>query len=97
MPYPDNLLVRGERVIVNKRPHWKVLILPTIFFILIIGGGFALGAWWRNQSWASVANWIAVGVAVKLSMTGGTPSVVAVSIADGSETFVAASTARPRY
>ena len=38
MAYPDNLLVTGERVIVNKRPHWKVLILPTILFIVIIGG-----------------------------------------------------------
>ena len=27
MLYPDNLLVQGERVIVRKRPHWKVLIL----------------------------------------------------------------------
>ncbi len=42
MAYPDNLLVRGEKVIVNKRPHWKVLILPTILFIVIIAGGFFL-------------------------------------------------------
>ena len=43
MAYPDNLLVQGERVIVNKRPHWKVLILPTILFIVIIGGGVGAG------------------------------------------------------
>ena len=49
---------------------------------------------------ANVAVWpaaIAVGDAVKLSMTGGTPSVVAVAIADGSDVFDAASTARTRY
>ena len=43
MAYPDNLLVTGERVIVNKRPHWKVLILPTILFIVIIGAGVRAG------------------------------------------------------
>ena len=51
MAYPDNLLVQGERVIVNKRPHWKVLILPTVFFILIIGAGAALAAWLNSGDW----------------------------------------------
>ena len=51
MAYPDNLLVQGERVIVSKRPHWKVLILPTVFFILIIGGGAALAAWINSRDW----------------------------------------------
>jgi membrane protein YdbS with pleckstrin-like domain len=56
MAYPDNLLVTGERVIVNKRPHWKVLILPTILFIVIIGGGSALAAWINGRNWAN-ASW----------------------------------------
>ena len=66
MAYPDNLLVQGERVIVNKRPHWKVLILPTVFFILIIGAGAALAAWLNNGNWEykSTALWIIVAVAV---------------------------------
>ncbi len=57
MAYPDNLLVTGERVIVNKRPHWKVLILPTILFILIIGAGAALAAWVNSRDMAN-ASWI---------------------------------------
>jgi len=66
MAYPDNLLVQGERVIVNKRPHWKVLILPTILFIVIIAAGVALATWisksnWDNPTWAYYA---IIGVAL---------------------------------
>ena len=66
MPYPDNLLVAGEKIIVRKRPHWKVLVLPTIFFILIIGGGAALIAFAnsRGWDWPSWADWAIVAVAV---------------------------------
>jgi membrane protein YdbS with pleckstrin-like domain len=53
MGYPDNLLVQGERVIVNKRPHWKVLILPTILFIVIIAAGAALATWISKSNWDS--------------------------------------------
>ncbi len=66
MAYPDNLLVTGERVIVNKRPHWKVLILPTILFIVIIGAGAALAAWVnsRDMANATLIYWAIVAVAV---------------------------------
>lgn len=61
MPYPDNLLARGERVIVNKNPHWKVLILPVLFFLLIVGGGVALLIWLQNWEYFHIA-WIAIAV-----------------------------------
>lgn len=66
MAYPDNLLVTGERVIVNKRPHWKVLILPTILFIVIIGAGAALAAWINSRDMANATwiYWAIVAVAV---------------------------------
>ena len=66
MAYPDNLLVQGERVIVRKRPHWKVLILPTVLFIVIIGAGAALAAWINSGDWEykSTAIWVIVAVAV---------------------------------
>jgi membrane protein YdbS with pleckstrin-like domain len=60
MPYPDNLLSRGEQVVVNKHPHWKVLVLPVVFFVVIIGGGFALAAVLRNWKYHGIA-WIAIG------------------------------------
>ncbi len=66
MPYPDNLLVTGEKIYVRKRPHWKVLILPTIFFILIVGGCAALIAFINNRgwNWPSWAYWAIIAVAV---------------------------------
>ena len=64
MAYPDNLLVRGEKVIVNKRPHWKVLILPTILFIVIIAGGFFLARSLGNWVYSTQADWVIGGVAL---------------------------------
>lgn len=61
MAYPDSLLSRGERVVLHKHPHWKVLVLPTVFFIVIIGGGFTLAALLRTKSWHGIA-WIAIAV-----------------------------------
>jgi uncharacterized membrane protein YdbT with pleckstrin-like domain len=37
MAYPDHLLSRGERVVLHKHPHWKILVLPIIALVLIIG------------------------------------------------------------
>jgi len=66
MAYPDNLLVTGERVIVNKRPHWKVLILPTLLFIVIIAGGAFLASWVNGRDWGSkdLVFWAIIAVAV---------------------------------
>ncbi|MEP6561359.1 MAG: PH domain-containing protein, partial [Nakamurella sp.] len=66
MAYPDNLLVTGERVIVRKRPHWKVLILPTFLFIVIIAGGSFLASWINGGTWQykNIALWVIIGVAV---------------------------------
>lgn len=44
MPYPDDLLTPDERVVVHKHPHWKMLILPILAFLVIAGaGGFLIG------------------------------------------------------
>jgi uncharacterized membrane protein YdbT with pleckstrin-like domain len=60
MAYPDNLLSRGEQVVLHKHPHWKVLVLPTLMFVLFIGGGFALAAVLRN--WQNhVIAWTVIG------------------------------------
>ncbi len=61
MPYPDALLSRGEVVVLHKHPHWKSLIPPIFFLIVLIGGGFALAALIRNWSYHS---WGWLGVAI---------------------------------
>jgi uncharacterized membrane protein YdbT with pleckstrin-like domain len=67
MAYPDNLLSRGERVMLHKHPHWKVLILPTVWFILLIGGGFAGAAVLRNWQYHAIS-WIAIAVVAVLGL-----------------------------
>lgn len=60
MAYPDNLLARGERVVMHKHPHWKVLVLPTIFFIVIIAGGSFFAAWvnkWKDSGFTTHLWW----------------------------------------
>ncbi len=67
MAYPDDLLSRDEKVMLNKHPHWKTLILPSIWFIVAIGGGFWLAAIVRNWNQHHLA-WIVIGVAVVASL-----------------------------
>ena len=67
MAYPDNLLSRGERVVLHKHPHWKVLILPTLCFILFIAGGFAAAAVLRHWQHHGIA-WIVIAVVALLGL-----------------------------
>ncbi len=62
MAYPDNLLTRGEQVVLHKHPHWKVLVLPVLLFVIIVGGGFTLAALIRN--WSNHGIWWIVLAAI---------------------------------
>jgi membrane protein YdbS with pleckstrin-like domain len=59
--YPDELLVEGERVVLHTRPHWKMLVLPVLVFLVVVGAGSFLAALVSAQSWAVVA-WSALAV-----------------------------------
>lgn len=48
MAFPDGLLSRGERVVLHKHPHWKVLVGPTLFFIVIVAALAFMIAWIRK-------------------------------------------------
>jgi membrane protein YdbS with pleckstrin-like domain len=67
MAYPDDLLSRDEKVMLNKHPHWKTLILPSIWFVVAIGGGFWLAAVLRNWDQHQIA-WIVIAIVVVLSL-----------------------------
>ena len=41
MPYPERLLVTGERVARHVRPHWRMLVLPALLPVVVA----FLGAW----------------------------------------------------
>lgn len=59
MAYPDNLLTEGEQVVLHKHPHWKMLILPVLVFLVAVGAGAFVSALVAKQSWHLPA-WIAI-------------------------------------
>jgi membrane protein YdbS with pleckstrin-like domain len=59
--YPDNLLTEGEQVVLNKHPHWKMLILPVLILLIVVGVGAYLSALAGKQSWHFAA-WLAIVV-----------------------------------
>jgi uncharacterized membrane protein YdbT with pleckstrin-like domain len=62
VPYPDDLLHPGERVLVHKHPHWKMLVLPVLAFLLIVTVGSYLGALVATQPWRFYG-WIGLAIA----------------------------------
>jgi uncharacterized membrane protein YdbT with pleckstrin-like domain len=59
--YPDDLLSDGERVILHKHSHWKMLLFPYIVLILTLAVGGFLAYLARDLDWKMVA-WIGLGV-----------------------------------
>ncbi|MCE0766665.1 PH domain-containing protein [Pseudonocardia kujensis] len=66
MAYPDELLVEGERVVLHTRPHWKMLVLPVLVFLVVVGAASFLAALVGAQAWAPVARVALAVVAVVL-------------------------------
>lgn len=61
MPYPEDLLRGDERVVVHKHPHWKILVLPVLALLIIVGLGSYVAALVDGQSW-QLYGWIALAV-----------------------------------
>ena len=59
VPYPDDLLVAGERVVVHKHPHWKMVVVPVLVLLAVVGVTSFLAALVRAQTWAPWA-WLAL-------------------------------------
>ncbi len=59
--YPDELLGDDEQVVLHKHPHWKMLVVPVLAFLLIVAAGAFLAALAAGQSWESYV-WTVVGV-----------------------------------
>jgi membrane protein YdbS with pleckstrin-like domain len=49
VPYPDGLLVDGERVVLHRRPHWWCAVVPVLVFLLVVGVAGYLAALARGQ------------------------------------------------
>lgn len=68
MAYPEDLLSQGEKVVLHKHPHWKMLLLPYLVLIVTL----AVGVWLGLLSRDATAPWdlisliaiLAVGLAL---------------------------------
>lgn len=54
MKYPDSLLSGGEEVLRAFRPHWKSLVIPAIWAVLVIVG-LALVPRLPDEAWLRIA------------------------------------------
>jgi membrane protein YdbS with pleckstrin-like domain len=52
VPYPERLLVVGERVARHVRPHWRMLVLPALLPLVVAFLGAWLVALARSTSWS---------------------------------------------
>jgi len=61
LPYPEDLLRGDERVVVHKHPHWKILVLPVLALLIIVGLGSYVAALIDGHSW-QLYGWIGLAV-----------------------------------
>jgi uncharacterized membrane protein YdbT with pleckstrin-like domain len=55
------LLRSDERVVIHKHPHWKMLVVPVLAFLLIVGMCAFLAALVPPGSW-QLSAWVALAV-----------------------------------
>jgi uncharacterized membrane protein YdbT with pleckstrin-like domain len=67
MPFPRRLLIEGEELVLDLRPHWIALVLPSIVTLLVVVGYvLALGYAPDDGTGRSVVVWgaLAVGIVI---------------------------------
>lgn len=62
MAYPDDLLSPSEHVVIHRHPHWKMLLFPVFWLLVVVALGTYLAGLVVDQSWATIA-WVALTVA----------------------------------
>ena len=55
MGYPENVLAKGEQVVLHNHPHWKTLVWPVLALILAtglatLGSGFVNTTHWHQMA-----------------------------------------------
>jgi uncharacterized membrane protein YdbT with pleckstrin-like domain len=69
VPFPRRLLIEGEQLVLDLRPHWVALVLPSIVTVLIlVAWGFAFANAPDDGTGRSVVIWgsLIVGVLILL-------------------------------
>jgi len=60
MAFPEDVMTADEKIVLHLRPHWKVMIVPTLVLLLGVAAvvtGLALG-------WANAALYVVAGIAL---------------------------------
>ncbi len=53
--YPENVLAKGEQVVLHRHPHWKRLIGPVLVLILATAAASFVAAYVNSQGWEQTA------------------------------------------
>ncbi|CAM3128729.1 PH domain-containing protein [Stackebrandtia soli] len=61
MGFPQNLLAEDERVVLHMHPHWKELLAPIMWFLVLAVFG-ALAVLVVPDTWGNWALWGRIGV-----------------------------------
>lgn len=69
MGYPRRLLGEGESIVMEMKPHWRALIVPTIVLIAVVFAATWLALMWG--SWfsgtvGSIGRWVIIIVSITL-------------------------------
>ena len=62
MSYPEDALVAGETLVLHQRPHWKMLLRPVLFLLLILIVTGFLATVIADQNWAGTGWLVLAGV-----------------------------------
>jgi uncharacterized membrane protein YdbT with pleckstrin-like domain len=60
MAFPDDVMTADEKVILHLRPHWKVMIMPTLVLLLAVAAVAAA----LVLDWTTTMVYIVAGVAI---------------------------------
>lgn len=60
MAFPDDVMTADEKIVLHLRPHWKVMILPTLVLLLAVAAVVTVLA----LGWDQVAVYIVAGLAL---------------------------------
>ncbi|HEY0816955.1 MAG TPA: PH domain-containing protein [Pseudonocardia sp.] len=66
MAYPDELLATGEKIVMHRHPHWKMLVGPVFVLLVVVAAGSFLAALVGGQTWTPWARLVLALIALAL-------------------------------
>ena len=61
MGFPESVLTKDERVVLQLHPHWKALVLPVVWFVLAVAAVVTLAV---LTGWGMISMLIVAGLAL---------------------------------